>query len=451
VTDQADLIYQCYRVLDREEASGEEATVALLRRIIQTPSLSGAEGEASDPESVPGIIARALSSESDVLVEIDTVAPGRDSVVGVLGNGPRVFVLDAHTDTVPTGDPGLWHEGNPYAAVDGVAEYLGDQRIRLTVGSTVVERTVRPRLARLWEARGEATQPVIYGRGAFDNKGPVMVALYATQLIARMLAATGMRLNGTLVSGFPVDEEQAMAGTRRLFGGDGSWIMRRGLLPASRALDGMRDGIAGVALDGSYGFVPVIGHRGVAQLLVSTSGQAAHAATPDLGVNAVTLMARALAILAEERDTVARLLESLFDDDILEPATLALGTTIVGGGINGVGSDGSHRRVDRGGINVVPDWCEATIDCRYPRLANAPSAEAKASIAAILQTFLRERLSQQGGEIRVDPLSGGPPCTYRQWPPRKAIRSSNRCSAMVRRSPGSPPGSKRRPAAPTPR
>jgi acetylornithine deacetylase/succinyl-diaminopimelate desuccinylase-like protein len=305
---------------------------------------------------VPGIIAGTLACEPGVSVEIDTLSPGRDSVVGLLGRGQRLFVLDAHTDTVPTGDPGLWHGGDPYSAADGVAEYLGDRRIRLTVGTTVVERTVRPRLARLWEARGELTRPVIYGRGAFDNKGPVAVALYANQLLARVLDQTGLRLSGTLVSAFPVDEEQHMAGTRSLFSGDGSWIARSGLLPETTDVDGMRKDIVGIALDGSYGFVPVIGHRGVAQMLVSTGGQAAHAATPDLGVNAVTLMARVLALLDEERDTVAGLLAPIFDDDILEPATLALGTTIAGGGINAVRSDGATRRIDRSGINVVPDW-----------------------------------------------------------------------------------------------
>jgi acetylornithine deacetylase/succinyl-diaminopimelate desuccinylase-like protein len=410
-TDQTHEPRNLYAAIDREAASGEADAIALLRRLIRTPSLSGAEGNASDPESVPGQIAIALAAEPGVCVEIDTVSTGRDSVVGLLGNGPRLFVLDAHTDTVPTGDPGLWHGGAPYAAVDGVAEYLGDRRIRLTVGSMVVERAIRPRLARLWEARGNASQPVIYGRGSVDNKGPVAVALYATQILARVLDQAGLRLAGTLVSAFPVDEELDMAGTRQLFGGEDSWLARTGFLPESLDEDGLRDGIAGIALDGSYGFVPVIGHRGIAQLLVSTRGQAAHAATPDLGVNAVTLMARALAILDQERDEVARQLAPLFSDDILEPATLALGTTIVGGGINRVGVEGGARQVDRAGTNVVSDWCEATIDCRYPRLASNPRGVARDAIADILQAYLRERLGALDGTIAVEPLGGGPPCT----------------------------------------
>jgi acetylornithine deacetylase/succinyl-diaminopimelate desuccinylase-like protein len=402
---------EIYDAIDREALRGEADAIAVLRRLIQTPSLSGAEGRAADPGSVPGILTAALLGEPGIAVETDAIAPHRDSVVGLLGSGKRVFVLDAHTDTVPAGDPTLWHANDPFSAIDGEAEYLGDRRLRLTAGSTVVERTIRPRLARMWEARGERTQPVIYGRGSFDNKGPVAVALFATQILARVLHQAGLTLAGTLVSGFPVDEEQAMAGTRRLFGGDGSWIAERSLLPGQLDNDGMRAGITGVALDGSYGFVPVIGHRGVAQLLLSTSGQAAHAATPELGTNAVVLMAHALTLLDERRELVSHRVAKLFDDDILEPATFALGTTIAGGGVTGVRTDGGRRKVDRGGINVVPDWCEATIDCRYPRLAGSPASEGKDAIAAALQEILDDHLSHRRGNVRVQALGGGPPCT----------------------------------------
>jgi acetylornithine deacetylase/succinyl-diaminopimelate desuccinylase-like protein len=269
---------------------------------------------------------------------------------------------------------------------------------------------VRRRLGRLWEARGYDTAPVIYGRGSFDNKGPVAVAWLATVALARALDATGSRLGGTLVTGFVVDEEDAMAGVSAFAGGPGCWLDRHGLLPSDIGSDGMRSGIKGVALDGSYGFVPVVGHRGIAQLVVRTSGQAAHAATPALGENAVTRMAAALHALASEPAAVDAALAPLFSDGLLEPATLAIGTTIAGGGIRSVTTGSAGRTIDRGGINVVPDWCEATIDCRHPRPADGDVTTIRERIAETVRAFMLDRTGLPANALTVEVLGGGPPC-----------------------------------------
>src|SRR5262249_49512633 len=160
-----------------------------------------------------------------------------------------------------------------------------------------IERTVRRRLGRLWQARKFDRAPVLYGRGAFDNKGPVAVAWLTTMALAAALRESHLRLCGTLVAAFVIDEEHSMHGTRALVSRPDSWLARHGLLPTRRDDKGARIGIDGIALDGSYGFVPVVGHRGVAQLVVRATGQSAHAATPHLGVNAVTRLAAALLAL----------------------------------------------------------------------------------------------------------------------------------------------------------
>ena len=129
------------------------------------------------------------------------------------GDRGRVFILDAHTDTVPAGDPAGWLDGGPYAAAGGTITWLGNDRVRLEVQGESIERTVRPRLGRLWQARKFDSAPIIYGRGAFDNKGPVVVASLATLALASALQRTGSKLAGTLVSAFVVDEEQEMSGT----------------------------------------------------------------------------------------------------------------------------------------------------------------------------------------------------------------------------------------------
>ncbi|MGI9253718.1 MAG: M20/M25/M40 family metallo-hydrolase, partial [Thermomicrobiales bacterium] len=211
-------------------ASTPEA-LDLLRRLIQTPCVTGDEGSASEPSSAAGLLWASLAELPGAERHADTVEPNRDNIIACLSGGDgRVVILDAHYDTVPTGDPSQWLDGNPFSAADGTVTYLGNDRIRLEAGKVRVERPVRRRLGRMWEARGVASAPVIYGRGSFDNKGPVAVAWLATAALARALAATGQRLAGTLVCGFTVDEEDGMAGVKALAGGPGCWLDRQGLL-----------------------------------------------------------------------------------------------------------------------------------------------------------------------------------------------------------------------------
>ncbi len=54
---------------------------------------------------------------------------------------------------------------------------------------------------------------------------------------------------------------------------------------------------AAVVMDGSYGFVPAVGHRGLAWVTLSVEGESAHASTPHLGTNAVLETAKGLATL----------------------------------------------------------------------------------------------------------------------------------------------------------
>ena len=402
--------------IDREIRATEPSAIALLRQLIRTPSVSGTEGSHTDPSSVAGILWQSLDAwPVERLAE--SVLPGRDNVVAMLrGSGPNVVVLDAHTDTVPPGDAGIWFDGNPYAAIDGTVSYLGNDRVRLEVGGRVVERPIRRRLGRLWDARGFRSAPVIYGRGSFDNKGPVAVAWLATTALARTLATEGLRLKGDLVCGFTVDEEETMEGARALAGGPGCWLDRHGLLPPVSGDDGLRDGVWGVALDGSYGFVPVVGHRGIAQLLVRTHGQSAHAATPTLGRNAVTMMAAVLSSLDADSAGLERTLSSLFADDLLEPASVALGTTIVGGGVRAVHQTSRGRVVDRGGINVIADWCEATIDCRHPRAAVDDPGPIRERIAEVIRIQALAATGLPETALDVDVLGGGPPCAILDRP-----------------------------------
>lgn len=416
-TNEQDVIERLHAVLAEEVVRLEPEAVQLLRDLIRTPSVSGEEGGHRDESSVAGRLWRSLAAAPAVVRFADTVAPGRDNVIARVGEHSRpVFVLDAHTDTVPPGDTGRWIGGDPYAAIDGTVTWLGGDRLRLDVAGQTVERPVRRRLGRLWEARAFQSAPVIYGRGAFDNKGPVAVAWLATVALAAALARAGFVLDGTLVTAFVVDEEQGMAGTKALAGGPTSWLARQGLLPEEIGPNGLHPGIAGVALDGSYGFVPIVGHRGVAQFAVRVSGQAAHAATPALGVNAVTRMAAVLHALDAGQARLAERLAPLFADALLEPATLALGTTIAGGGVTAVSRSGDRASVQRAGINVVPDWCEATIDCRHPRPADGDVTTIRERIGAVIAAFVADRAGLAAPDVTIEVIGGNPPCAILDRP-----------------------------------
>ncbi len=389
----------------------ENKTIELLRLLIRTESLTGNEGSHSRPETISGLIWEMLSEEANLSRDFQTVEAERENIYATIEGRPGMaFVLDAHVDTVPLGNPDQWFTGDPLAAIDGTVEYLGENRVRLSVGDDAIERLIRPRYSRLWEARTFKSAPAIYGRGSFDNKGPVAVAYLATVALADALFRSELRLNGTLVCGFVIDEEQEMAGTHAFAGGEGCWLDQKGLLPPLTPGLQFRDGITGIALDGSYGFVPIVGHRGISQLLIRTFGQSAHAATPYLGASAVTRMAVVLHALDSHSEELAEELSHLFTDDLLEPATLALGTTIVGGGIESVRQTSDGRIVSRAGINVVSDWCEATIDCRHPRPADKNQETIGSRIAETIERFAIQQTGLTSSEVSASLLGGGPPC-----------------------------------------
>jgi acetylornithine deacetylase/succinyl-diaminopimelate desuccinylase-like protein len=299
-------------------------------------------------------------------VESQTVGRESENVIEVLrGAGDRSFVIEAHTDAVDAGEAERWHDGEPYSGAHGWVEYLGGEQVALHVDSARYQAAIRPRMARVWERHPIDRRPIVYGRGSFDNKGCVVSALIAMGALSHATSALGVRLGGSIVAGYTVDEEDGAAGVRRFAGAPDSWLATHGYLSGPTDGDGMLTRIAGVALDGSYGWVPVVGHRGGLQLAIRTRGRAAHAATPELGVNAVEAMSRIVVALVEGQSEIADRLAGSLETSLLGPVTIAVGTTIVGGGVRSVRmADTAH--VDRTGVNAIPDWCEATVDIRFP-------------------------------------------------------------------------------------
>ncbi len=358
-----------------------------------------------------GRVFRAASAHG-LKVEAQAVAQNSENVIEVLeGPAGKAFIIEAHTDAVPEGDASRWLDGRPYSAARGWVEYLGSNRVAVEVCGQRFEADIRPRMSKIWERfRTERRREILYGRGSFDNKGCVASALLAMGALAAATAEQGVRLGGSVIGAYTVDEEESVTGIRRFACEKNSWLAERGYLAGPRDAMGMLTEVSGVALDGSYGWVPVVGHRGAVQLAITTRGRAAHAATPELGINAVVAMARILVALSDGQAEIAHRLGSVLEPALLGDATLAVGSTIAGGGVRAVQMHG-HPVVERAGVNAVPDWCEATVDVRFAQGRGYPddSEAAKDAVVSAVREHIDKHVAREGWSYEVSELVWGPP------------------------------------------
>ena len=162
-------------------------------------------------------------------------------------------------------------------------------------------------------------------------------------------------------------------------------------------------------MDGSYGWLPIVGHRGSAQFALATRGRAAHASTPHLGSSATELMSMLLLHLRESEDRLRERLLTVLEPSLLGPPTAAIGTTIVGGGIRSVTLTEAGPRIERNSINAVPDWCEATIDVRFPPSYERTTPETVAFIHDAIEATLKEVPLKEGWSWQLLDLDWDPP------------------------------------------
>jgi acetylornithine deacetylase/succinyl-diaminopimelate desuccinylase family protein len=180
---------------------------------------------------------------------------------------------------------------------------------------------VVPAPARRWTRDpwgADVEDGTLFGRGSLDMKGPLAGLIVA----ARSVVRASPPLRGELVVTAVADEEQ---GGRR---GTGALV--------ERGLSG--DGVV-IAEPGDGGIV--LAHRGMCFVRLTTRGESGHASMPAEAVNAVDAMVDVL----QACRTVQLRSEP---HQLLEPPTIAIGTTISGGEQ----------------YNVIPDVCQATLDIR---------------------------------------------------------------------------------------
>jgi putative selenium metabolism hydrolase len=84
--------------IKQQAAAGLDDTLRFMKELIATQSFSSKEKE------VVQVIRREMEASGFDEVRID----GLGSIIGRLGNGPRVIAFDAHIDTVYSGERSLW-------------------------------------------------------------------------------------------------------------------------------------------------------------------------------------------------------------------------------------------------------------------------------------------------------------------------------------------------------
>jgi acetylornithine deacetylase/succinyl-diaminopimelate desuccinylase-like protein len=229
---------------------------------------------------------------------------------------------------------------------------------------------------------GELDDGWVYGRGAIDTK--YLTAAEAMAMI--LLKRSGARLKGGLRMAAVADEER---------GGNfgAGWLCSKH--PEKMNADYVINEGGGLVFKTKTGPVYLVEaeEKGICWVKATTKGVAAHASIPELGDSAVARMSEALARIARYRTrpmpspTLKKMLYTL-----LERQQGTRGKMLARALLNRTSSDSVLSRIRKrdsemastlsallrmtisetmvkGGVkeNVIPDQCEAVIDCRLPQ------------------------------------------------------------------------------------
>lgn len=212
-------------------------------------------------------------------VQLDEFEPNRCNLTATLGDPDHIgLLLQGHLDVVPAGDG--WSRPPFVPAIENGR---------------------------------------LYGRGSCDMKSGIAAMTAAALALAR----SGATLQKGLRLVFVADEEHENRGVKH-------WLDQNSPL-AEAAVIGEPTGVQ-----------PQLGNKGYASYFVRTRGVSCHASRPERGVNAIYKMARAVLLLEEHAQAVARHM-----DPHLGGAALSVGTI-----------HGGEK------INTVPDACVCEVERR---------------------------------------------------------------------------------------
>lgn len=190
---------------------------------------------------------------------------------------------------------------------------------------------------------GEIRDGRLWGRGASDTKGPMAAMLWALRSLGPQIADLPVEVH---FAGFMAEESDQKG---------------------SRHFAARHRGYALALVGEPTGMQAVHRHKGSLWAALVTSGRAAHAATPEAGVNAITRMMPLVAALdGEFRQLLA---ERGGTDPLLGTSTLNIGT--IQGGTRG---------------NIVPDRCCLGLDIRF-----TPLLHRQGDVVDLLHSFVKAR------------------------------------------------------------
>jgi len=213
-------VLNCERLAERAQAY-EAEIVGFLRDLIAIPAESGQEAP---------VITR-IGQEMLKVGFDDVRVDGLGNILGRIGSGKTVVMMDSHTDTVGVGDPKEWN-WDPY--------------------------------------RGKVENGYVYGRGACDQRAGMASMVYAGKLIKEL----GLGGDYTLYVVGSVMEEDC----------DGlPWVY---ILNE----DGIRPDCVVITEPSSLRIYR--GHRGRMEIEVHLRGKSCHASAPERGDNPIYKMSR---------------------------------------------------------------------------------------------------------------------------------------------------------------
>ena len=130
-------VIRCRERLSIRARECEPEVVAFLRQMIAIP------GESSQEKQIIGRIEHQMQDVGFDEIRID----GMGNILGRIGSGDRVIMMDSHTDTVGIGDPKEW-KWDPY--------------------------------------QGKVENGYVYGRGACDQRAGMACMVYAAKVIKEL-------------------------------------------------------------------------------------------------------------------------------------------------------------------------------------------------------------------------------------------------------------------------
>ena len=291
-----------------------ERALTLLTDLIAIPSVNpmGRDIPVTEPvERGAADYIESLFRPYGVQMTRERVAPAHENLlIAIPGKtGQPATLLESHMDTVPADD---WSD-----------------------------RAFTPRVE----------EDIVYGRGACDDKGPLVSMILAALEVLESGAAPPAPVL-FLAAG---DEEYAQLGIRHFRGKN---------LPVGRGIFGEPTNL-----------IPIVQHKGTLRWDITVHGKSAHTSRPELGVNAIHGMIRVISEIGQHQEDLQR----RYTNPMLTGPSLTV--TMIRGG---------RTR------NAVPDECVIALDFRL-----LPGMDLPACRAELIARLDNLGLSISHGDLQI--------------------------------------------------